>query len=793
MTWSSRDTYVLDLRGLGVIWFSRPDFIPALSTFGEPIPESRRGIIGVGSTLRSSVGLFDPRSRPGGLAIDLTADAALELMREGGDPVRDPSVNRVVWAVIPHDEYWSSDRTTLWFREARGASTTPLTTGASYIVGTEVVHVVSQTSNVLDGAREYNVLRGQRGSQAKARPVYWPEGSDLLNSPDGLGNQIMTQLDPVYPDLAPPTLTGWPARVWRFSPGGGGVVFDGVVSRVRSNGARITVELEHRVEAELSRPWQVPWGGMLRGTGLTFAPARPVLVDAFPQRFPGAEVFGVGSDERGSIRLAPGGISSRGPIIGVPANSLPASDLDQYNAVLVRFEEGWVACTINQWLTTPFDATVDGHTFAVDDDRWRWAELLDDQGEGGARVQAHGQGDSVRGLRGGTVAWLRSIGIEPELLSFSGADLYRVQREQLDELGTDVTPCYLLPIAGDEQWAPDVLPPAVQEEMGAIYRYADLGATNETFLRPLHTGRSVAEVVDVQLGGQGKALSFSPLGEPQVIDWIGLPPGTAADLVATDLREPVTTEIGQPGRISRLEIEVDGDTVTLAIVGRSLSPRGVEVERDIDAVVLGALEESVRARISSWAAALGVYRGTIPVARFAVRDDGTGKLDALRPGALVSLEDPALPAADGTRGFTGAALLMDVAVGTESRTAVVTALLQAYGRQAPARWGPVVRVDSGGTGTTINVDVLNVAAGRGIARFAQLVAIAPVPLQRVSIDGPIASAAVTLTAIALDGTATVTAASSITIDNGEFLVMAPAPAPAALPFATGYYDVSEYR
>ncbi len=787
------DSYALDLRGLGVVWYSRPEHVLASSAlvFGDPGPERRQGIIGVGSTLRSSIGLLDSRSRPGGLSVTLSADTALELLREGGDTVKGPG-GRTVWAVIPHDEYWSEARNTLWFREARAATSTPLSLGERYIVGTEVVQIVG-LGGVLNDAREYTVTRGERGSEQVARPIYWPEGSDLLDSADGLRSQIYTQIDPVYPDLSPPTLTGWPARVWRFTASGGEVIFDGSVSRVRSQGAQVTVELASRVQAEIDREWRQPWGGMLFGIAPRFGRATPVLRTGYPTRFPGNEVFGIGSDSRGSVRRAAGGLSTRGPIVGVPASSLPSADLSKYGAVMIRYRDAWALCRINAWLTQPVDVDVDGVTLSLDDDRFHFAELADEQREGGALVLAHGEGDVVRGLNPRNSEWLRTIGIEPDLIQFSGVELLRVQLEQLDQLPEGVTPCYLVPLAGDEEWAPGVLPASVQEALGGRFRYADIGGASDICLRSPHWGRSVGEVIDAQLGAQGKAFSVSPTGDAEVIDWIGLPPASVASIVADDLRDTTTLEIGQPGRISRLELEVDGVPVALEIVGRSLSPRGVEIERAIDSVLFSRDAESVQQWIAWWASALGVYRGTIPVARFSLRDDGTGKVGALRPGALVSLDDPACPAADGTRGFSGSALVIDVSVGTEGRTAQVTALLQAYGRPAPARWGPTVRVDTGGTGTSISVGVVRLAVGRGIERFRELLAFAPVPLQRFTVDGPVADPALSLTALDESGSGTVTAAASVTIATGDFLTLAEGPAPAALPFASGYYGASEYR
>lgn len=780
MTAAFDDTYLLELRGLGVVWRTRPEHSPAAATFGTPAPEVRDGMIGVGSSIRSRIGLLDPRARPGGLTVQITADSAIDLFREGGDPVRGPG-GRAVYAVVPLDEYSLSTDGHLWVQEDGPFSGAPLTVGERYIVGTEVVQIDAlDTTDPAVGTR-YEVTRGVAGSAPVPRPVWWTEGDRQYAAPGG-DNQVRTVVDTIYPEGRPPTLTGWPVRLWRADASGVEVVYDGIVSRVRSSGAVAVVEIASRSASELARPWREPWGYMVGQQ-----PGAPSSVVPVTLRLPidddDALAVVVGLYENATGRGAIEGPDG-GPVVAIPASSLPAAEasVDVWSAVRVRVGDRWAAVPIRAWLD---DAP-------VADARFRYAELERWPGGTGAGPIAYGEGDGP----------LRSVAVSDEgsrhraigetydaehglyrASTLSGVvEGYRVRISGDEEWFSRPAPCYLVPAEKSVRWAPDILGP-VEGRMGDRFRLLD-----DHCIRAPYWGASVADVVDAQLGAQGLAYSVSPSGTAVAIDWIQPPPGSAAAVAASALTQPSTMEIGEPGRVSRLTLAWDGASIDIPIVGRTLSPRGVEIERELGPILTDAEGASIDA-VVYWSQVLGVYRGTIPRARIEVRDDGSGAVQALAPGVLVGLIDPALPSGDGTRGFDGAALALEVEIRLESRTAAIDALLIDYGRAAPRPWGPTVRVTSGGTGTTVSLSTQSIALGAGVRVFRSLAGVDVLVIER---DGTVVGTG-TLMSMDADGECDVAFAASTTVPVGALMMVADAPAQALYPFASGYYGITEWR
>jgi hypothetical protein len=792
MPWSSDDTYLLELRGLGIVWRSRQAHSPALSTFGDPAPVYRTGIVAVGASLRSRISLFDARARAAGISVTLSGDSALTLLRAGGEPVRGPG-GAAVYAVVPLDEYSSSGDTHLWAVEDRAFSGAPLTVGQRYVVGAEVIRIDSLDTTTAVGTR-YNVTRGVRGSLTADRPVYWTEGQNLYRDPQEI-SELAARVDPIYPDLQPPTLTGWPVRLWRATAAGANVVVDGTVSRIRSVGANVVVEVASRQESEMGRRWAVPWGYMMGGvTPGAPTPLVPLLVsNTLSGRFDGQPPVGLSPSTSPPVTLGPNG----GIVVAFPAASLPAAaaNLAAHNAVLISPGGGekWVAVKINSWLSVPW--TPSTGLANITDDRFRYAELeTRSSPEGGeAFAFAYGDGDEFGSQTSDTNEDLADVleevlGLRVTRESFSGYPWYFVDPEEVEGIRDNPAACYLLPTAGAEVWSPGILGP-VEGAMGGQFRYIA-----GTCVRSPHFGRSVGEVVDVQLGAQGLARSVTPSGAVTLVNWLQPPPGSVAQFPAASLRAPVTTEIGDPGRVSRVTLGVRGSKVSIQVIGRSISPRGVEIDRDIDVMVTDSPQSQI-IRAAVWSGAIARYRGTIPKATISVLDDGSGAVQALAPGVLVGLVDPALPAADGTRGFDGAALVLEVQVSTESRSAQIEALLIDYGRSAPRPWGPVVRVTTGDTGTTLTLQTEVMALGRGIDRYREILAVAQPDVILMERDGTIAATG-TLVSMTPAGEADVAVSASSTVPAGALMVLSDATAgvpPAAIPFATAYYGVTEWQ
>ncbi len=698
--------YALEIPGLGVAWRSGTQ-IESL----PDEPEIRDGLTSTGVQIRSSIGLLDAIGRGGGIDVQITQDAAPELHSLGAVQVVDEATQTPVYFVSLPDRYVSAETTELAF-------SAELSEDTIYLVGTEAIRVIEQVDTV-DGAIVYSVDRGVRGSEARDYPgvvetvspggTYTiPAGSRYVDSGVGHGAHV---LEPVYPDRAPPDLTGWPVRLWRqVGAGDPEVVYRGAIDTVRLADASTRVSVVAEATAVLDQTWRSIEGRMAAGDAEIGRPPQAATISR--------EIGIQGRTTSGEVawyerRQAIG--DDAWTYVAYPRSILPPDlDLevgsitgDQQQAVRIWSEEieSWYVCAILDEVTEASDlAALD-----VDPQFWRifrlTSQLSNTTAIGGlGRVLAAGTEERLDGVPLGLIA--RTL-VDPQDGPVDVIVIRWAPEELLDAISSGNTVNTILPIP---QTRVTLLPVPGRDGLrgiggyevyDALYGYAERlveianfaeDGTEPAWIRAPWSGSTNREIATAELGAVGYGVVAQSDGQIRVIDW-SLTGDGGAEIAPDDLASSVDLQIGARGRLSRVSISQGDDEVSITVSLPSQVRRGVTVSRDIDAAYATTqLRGDESTAIGRWLSLLSRYAATVPRASFSARE--TEARTDLQPGDLVILTAPDVPSPSGGRGITdthGVVLQRQQAL--DSR--VISYDVHLLGYRYPlieATWGPSLLV-----------------------------------------------------------------------------------------------------
>jgi hypothetical protein len=734
------DALALEFLGLGLVYRTRIEAGSGVSA-----------ITSMGVQLEASIGLLDSLGRGGGITVQCAQDPASSTYRAGLPQVVDGTAP--VHLIARPTEYLDAASTVMVFDGELAPG--------RYLVGTECITVVDLDEEITfaddrPSAWAYNVVRGELGSEAQDYPgvLRYPTDADpSATLPAGEFYQESRCgwhiLEPVYPDGAPPDLTGWPVVIYRRTDGGTPVViYRGQVRHVTTSGAGLSLVLASHREAVMRRRWR-----RFDGVG------QEALYLGATGEFISAGSFGIWTP---GFLLVPLEQSTR--LVGFPRSIVPAALLAPGRMVLIRSDDSevGVVCEI-------VDADVeldDVPPFVggdVDVDEWVFCVLRSTSSDRVAAPMAILWGDALAGViprgqdsgpawRGGDW-WPSGVPIEPITLTSP-----RV---------------LLLPLAGEIAGVGDRDPwPSF---LGYLPRLVEILNRPDdpvlAYIRAPHAGRTNAEVVDAELGALAYAITSDDAGSASLLDWTLNIDQTPTAVPAAALTEPTALEIGASTRVSSVTISDRESRVR--IVGRmpAQAEQGVTPTRDVDAV-LGARVEVLR----RWLGILARYSTAVPLATISVRATEDGASLA-RPGTVIELTDPACPSADGGRGVVDLrGVVLSRREEVASRRVTYTALMVGWrrGGYVPT-WGPAVRITDDETTAAGPLAVVPLDLGwDAFAQVARAIVLSPspgAPGWYVHPDGS------TLTPITITGasigasTWSVASASPIDYEDGGWLTL----------------------